>query len=163
RTRHAAHRAAVLRRRLLLLPNPRRLQRQHPPIMGFLRLATSALMVAGLWLAAGVAAAQPDPRAKADQLFQEGRELMAARRLEEACARFAASEEVDPNTSTLLNLAHCYEQGARITSAWVTYRAAATLARRQGRQDRLETALARAQVLEQENARVKIIVTEPTP
>lgn len=128
------------------------------------RRVSSCAVATVLTLVPMTSSGQPSAReAEADRLFREGRELMDAKDFARACPRFAESQRVDPNTATLLNLAHCYERGGQLTRSWVTYRAAATLARSQGRRDRLETALARAGDVARGHATLRIIVTEPVP
>lgn len=60
--------------------------------------------------------------ALAESLFREGRALVTAGKLAEACAKFAESRRLDPAPGTLLNLARCYEDVGRTASAWATYR-----------------------------------------
>lgn len=79
--------------------------------------------------------------AAAQRLFEEGRELMAEGRYEEACPRLAESQRLDPGTGTLLNLADCYERTGRDASAWATYKLAETSAKRQGHRPRVELAV----------------------
>lgn len=88
---------------------------------------------------------------------------MEAGELEQACPRFAQSQALDPNTATLLNLAHCYERAERWTRAWVTYRAAGRLALSQGRQERVETAMTRAENLLAGRATLELIATGARP
>jgi hypothetical protein len=69
------------------------------------------------------ASAQPGADAPADtaaseQLFYEGRALMAQRRYAEACTVFQRAERVHTTICVLLNLADCYERLGRIASAW---------------------------------------------
>ena len=71
--------------------------------------------------------------AAAEQLFDEGRALMAAKSYEKACAKLEDSQRLDPGAGTLLNLAGCYEALGRTASAWVTYKEAEGAAERSGR------------------------------
>ena len=63
------------------------------------------------------AGAQPAPlgndRVAAEALFDEGRNLVAAGKIAEACPKFADSQRLDPSPSTLLNLASCWEKLGR--------------------------------------------------
>jgi hypothetical protein len=70
------------------------------------------------------AGAQPttSASAEADTLFDQGRSLMDAGKLSEACAAFEASQKLSPATSTLLNLAHCREQNHELATAYGLYR-----------------------------------------
>jgi hypothetical protein len=68
-----------------------------------------------LWSSA--AHAQP-AGAQAEVLFRQGRELMAAGKIGEACTAFAASQQLDPAVTTLINLAGCREQNGQLATAW---------------------------------------------
>jgi hypothetical protein len=105
------------------------------------------LLVLACTAGTGVARAD-DPVAAAEALFQDGRKLMEAKKYAQACAKFAASQKLDPRSGTLLNLADCYEKNGQIASAWARFREAETLARRQNRLDRAQTAKERAELLE---------------
>lgn len=73
---------------------------------------------------ASTAAAQPatTASAEADTLFDQGRSLMEAGKLGEACAAFEASQKLSPAVSTLLNLARCREQNQQLATAYGLYR-----------------------------------------
>lgn len=104
--------------------------------------------VAAALVAASPAFAQTTvDRARAQQLFDSGIEDVEAGRFAEACPKFAASQEADPKTSTLLNLGSCYERLGRIASAWGAFREAQGLARRSGRADLEKAARERADAL----------------
>src|SRR5438045_9624231 len=62
-------------------------------------------------------AGKVDNRARAQLLFDEA--LVAAEKgdFATACPKFLASQEADPKTSTLLNLASCYEKNGQTASA----------------------------------------------
>jgi hypothetical protein len=62
------------------------------------------------------AEAPVDP-AKADALFREGRQLMKAGQLAQACEKYGASLAFDPAAGTLMNLADCEERVGRLTNA----------------------------------------------
>src|SRR4051794_36184249 len=89
----------------------------------------------------GRAQAEPtaDDKALATVLFQEGRALMSAGRIADACLKLEESERLDPSGGTLLNLALCHEQEGRLARSWSEFNDAAVVARRDGRRDR-ETA-----------------------
>lgn len=61
--------------------------------------------------------AAPAGAARADTLFQQGKELLAAGKLAEACAAFAESNQVDPKVTTLANLANCREKNQQLATA----------------------------------------------
>jgi hypothetical protein len=56
--------------------------------------------------------------AQAESLFRQGRDQMAAGKTAEACTSFEASQKLDPQITTLLNLAGCREKLGQIASAW---------------------------------------------
>lgn len=74
---------------------------------------------------------------KADQFFNEGRELLEKGRFAEACEKFRQSEELSPAIGTLINLGYCYEQIARFRSAMDAYAEAEMLAK-QAKDDKRE-------------------------
>jgi hypothetical protein len=56
--------------------------------------------------------------AEAEKLFNEGVALMDKKEYATACAKFEASQTLDPVPSTLLNLANCREKNGQLASAW---------------------------------------------
>jgi hypothetical protein len=64
-----------------------------------------------------VAAADPNS-AKAEALFRQGRDLVAAGKLGEACSAFDASQRLGPATTTLFNQADCREKNDQLATAW---------------------------------------------
>jgi hypothetical protein len=60
----------------------------------------------------------------AEALFEEGRQALAAGDLETACAKFRASEQIDPAAGTRANLATCEERRGRLTAAIGAWRGA---------------------------------------
>ena len=102
-------------------------------------------------LAGVVATARPahaQASAAAEQLFQDARKLMDAKRYGEACPKFLASQKADPAIGTLLNLADCYEKNNQLASAWAKFHEAIALAQRTGKSAREQTAKERADKLE---------------
>ncbi|MBI3202780.1 MAG: tetratricopeptide repeat protein [Myxococcales bacterium] len=74
----------------------------------------------------------PQDREHAERLFQEARELMQKGRLDEACARFSESLELDRAVGTLLNLASCMERSGRVPRACELYAEARDLSKTAG-------------------------------
>jgi hypothetical protein len=78
--------------------------------------AISAVLVG---LTAPVARAQPT---EADALFAHGKQLLDQDQLDEACASFEASNQLDPRAGTLIWLGECRARNRQFASAWVAYR-----------------------------------------
>jgi hypothetical protein len=74
-------------------------------------------VLASLVLGITPALAQP-AGAQAEVLFRQGRDLLAAGKIDEACRAFAESQKVEPTATTLTNLAGCYEQLGQLATAW---------------------------------------------
>jgi hypothetical protein len=111
--------------------------------------AVGALLVVAL--AAGQARAQSqegNSSALAEQLFNQGRDLVKANQWAEACPKFEASLRYDPVLGTRLNLATCYEHIGKLASAWGLYRESVELAKKAGDTKRAEYAQKQAASLE---------------
>jgi tetratricopeptide (TPR) repeat protein len=118
------------------------------------------LVLACSLVAPSVAEAEPsaEDSALATLLFQEGRALIAAGQIPEACQKFAESQRLDPGGGTLLNLARCHEQEGRLASAWSEFQAAESVARDAGRSDREAEAAYHISALEPRLSRLSIVV-----
>ena len=79
-------------------------------------------------------------RVVARSLFEQGRELMAAGNLAEACPKLAESQRLDPAGGTLLNLAACHQKEGRTATAWSEFNDALALAKHDARADRAKVA-----------------------
>ncbi len=100
-------------------------------------------LVAALTVVAPRAASgQPRPTptltqtALAQALFADGRAAIAAGRVDEACAKFTQSYQVDPSAGTLLNLGICHERQGRLGSAYAELAESVSRAIRDGRPER---------------------------
>jgi hypothetical protein len=80
-----------------------------------MRIAIVCVVVAAV--SSSTAFAQP-AGAQAEVLFRQGRELMAANKITEACNAFAESQKLQPDIATLLNLAGCREKQGALATAW---------------------------------------------
>lgn len=100
----------------------------------------------------------PTERTLARELFEQGRKLMAEKRYPQACAKLAESQRLDPAPGTLLNLAVCHEAEGKTATAWSEFNDALTLARRDGRTDRVELATRRLADLKPRLSRLTIDV-----
>jgi hypothetical protein len=56
--------------------------------------------------------------AQAEALFRQGRNLMAAGKVADACIAFEESQKLQPAVTTLLNLAGCHEKLGQLATAW---------------------------------------------
>lgn len=107
-------------------------------------IVLAAAVVIGL--AAGPASAQQDQRA--EQLFRKGQELMKQGQIAEACEKFDASQRLESNASTLLNLAACREKNGQLATAWALFLRAASEARKSSDQALVQIAVSFSDKLE---------------
>jgi hypothetical protein len=111
-----------------------------------------------LWSSAALA--QPTG-AQAEVLFRQGRDLMAAGKVAEACSAFEESQKLEPAVTTLLNLAGCREKLGKLATAWGLFLDAArqTRSATDAANERLhEVAQTRAQKLEPRVSKLTINV-----
>jgi len=120
------------------------------------RVLASAFVVASF--AATAQAQTSSDQAAADALFKQGRDLMAAGQYSAACPKFVESERLDPAPGTLLNLATCYEKNGQIASAWVTFKEAATAAKKADQPERARMARDKAAEIEPNLPTLTIVV-----
>lgn len=114
---------------------------------------------AGLLAPSGARAVSP----VAQTLFEEGRRLLLAGRVAEACPILRKSLAIDASSGTLLNLALCDERMGRTASAFEEYGRAAELARLQAREDRATVAEERRESLRPRLARVTVRAPDAPP
>ena len=127
------------------------------------RLSLLLLVVCvGLAAWAPVAHAQ-DNTAAARALFDEGRALMEDNKVAEACAKFEASQKQAAKASTALNLGVCYDKLKRYATAWSTFGTAATLAAREGHEEREAFAREQQKAMDAKVARLTIRSADETP
>jgi hypothetical protein len=101
----------------------------------------------------------PESKAAAQALFDEGRSLVEHRQFAEACPKFAESQRLDPGIGTELWLADCYENNGQVASAWAAFKEAAAAAALV--HDKRETvARDRATALETKIPRLMIVVSD---
>ncbi len=99
-----------------------------------------------------------EDKALALQLFDEGRSLMTAGKLDEACKKLEESRRLDPLPGTLLNVAVCHEQQGRTATAVAELREAKALAERDHRDDRVALADQHLKALDGKVSSVVIVV-----
>jgi hypothetical protein len=124
---------------------------------GWYDAAVVRRMIAVVALLVGSAAsAYADPTA--EDLFRQGREAARRGAFAEACKLFAASQDIEPRTGTLLNLGDCLDHLDLTASAWEAFVAAHELATARRDAARAGEARRRSRALEPKLARLTIIV-----
>ena len=126
------------------------------------RALLAALAVAGSAMIPARASAQ-SREAAAARLFEEARALQARGSENEACARFEASEKLDPAVGTLLNIAECAERKGSTATAWVRYRQAAAMAARRADAEREAVATRKIDDVEKRLSRLVLRASAPLP
>src|ERR1700733_5728227 len=124
-------------------------------------------VISAILLIAGQAAADPvrDPPG-AEKLFETGKELLQTGDWTNACAKFAASMDLDPAVGTLLKIAKCHEHEQKLALALYDYQRALTLNRQmveqsEARRAELEEFTSNAiKVLEPRVPLLRVIVRE---
>jgi hypothetical protein len=132
-------------------------RRRAPRASAFAR-SGCPILIAALALAPAARAQSSSDQAAAEALFKQGRDLMASGQYAEACPKLAESERLDPAPGTLLNLATCYERNGQVASAWVTFKEAATAARKADQTERARLATEKAAALEPSLPTLTIVV-----
>jgi hypothetical protein len=112
-------------------------------------------------LGSKTARAQQDNAATVEALFADGKRLMAAGQIAQACPKFLASYNLEQRVGTLLNLAACYEKNGQIASAWARFVEARTLAARANQAERAAFAGQHATALEARRSTLTITVNAP--
>ena len=107
-------------------------------------LLSSALLICSASLRSQTAEAQPaESGAKATQaevFYREGFELWEVGAHLKACGKFAASHQLVPTVGAALNVARCETKLERPASAYLMFKEAAALARREGDEPRAQAA-----------------------
>lgn len=126
----------------------------------------NALRLALALVSTGASAARADSAVdeqRAQVLFSEGRQLMAAQRFAEACERFEQSLRFVDGVGIKFNLADCWEKLGRIASAQALFLGVAASARAAGEAAREQVAGERAAALEPRLGRLLIEVEGAEP
>jgi hypothetical protein len=97
-------------------------------------------------------------KALALRLFDEGRSLMAAGKVAEACPKLEESRRLDPLPGTVLNLAVCHEKQGLAASAVAEFYQARAMAERDKRGDRVALANDHLRALESQVSNLVIVV-----
>jgi len=122
------------------------------------RWAAFALGVLGAIAAAPSRGTAQPASVQAQSLFDDGRRLLKAGKIAEACSSFEASQKLDPAVTTLLNLADCREQNQQLATAWGVFVDANRLARTTGNAKLATVATSHARKLEPRLSRLTIAV-----
>ncbi len=110
--------------------------------------------------AAGGAAGAGE-KVTAEDLFQQGVELIGKGKWADAAVKLEESNRLDRAAGTTINLADCYEHMGKLASAWTLFvEAAAVFGRRTPPDARAETAKSRAEALFPKLSRLSIDVPE---
>jgi len=114
--------------------------------------------IAGQLLTAAPAFGAPTAteKAAAEALFQDGTALMQQQSYAEACAKFEASNAIEPGLGVKLWLADCYDRAGRTASAWALFTEAAALAQKSGQDERARAATQRAADLEKRLSKLEL-------
>jgi len=132
-----------------------------------MRLPKPAPLVLSTCLATGFLFAVPcfaddsKTAAVAEALFQDGRRLVKAGKVDEACPKFEESYRLVAKLGTLLNLAACHDKQGKTGSAWGEYTQAVTLAKKAGEAKRVEFAREQLAELDGRLSKLALEVTEP--
>jgi hypothetical protein len=120
--------------------------------------AGGALVLTLLAAAPAIAGPTASDAALAETLFREGRTLMSQKRYSEACPKLQESQRLDPSGGTLLNLAACHEAEGKLATAWVEYKDALAIARRDHRTDREKVIRQKLKALEPRVPHLTVVV-----
>ena len=122
----------------------------------------------GLWLAlaSGVQAEPAPDKARAEQLFEEARVLLAQKQYAPACAKLQESLQLDRQLGTQLHLGHCHEKQGDLLRAHRAFQGAAELAAARNREGAHEAreavARERAASLEPRLSILELRLAEPS-
>ena len=102
-----------------------------------------------------------DDAAKAQVMFDQGRALIAANKIDEACETFEASLHLDPEIGTKLNLADCRERQGRLAIAYTLFQEAVDEAGKAGKTGREAFARQHRDALGAKLVRITLRIAEP--
>lgn len=137
-------------------PAPRRARAHRARLMAACGLA------AALTLGTLSAPARADSAAAAQALFDEGRKLLGAGKLDLACPKFEASLKLDKTIGTALNLGACSEKLGHVATAWAAYQVAFDLATKAG-DPRASYAAEHRDALVPRLPKLTVSITKPAP
>jgi hypothetical protein len=108
------------------------------------------------------AVARADGSGAAEELFRQGKALMAEGHIAEGCAKLEESQRLDPGSGTLVNLAVCFEKLGRLARAWAEFGKVPSLARRDARPDREDFARTHISEIEPRLSWLTVVVPPST-
>ncbi len=130
----------------------------------FVSFANAVGILAFAFAFSGAARAQPQSDAQiAQALFDEGRDLMDHHDYVRACPLLERSQKLDPGGGTLLNLALCFQGEGKLARASTAFNEALSGARRDGRKDREDIAVAHLDALAPRLSRIRLVLREDVP
>jgi serine/threonine-protein kinase len=97
-------------------------------LAGAARLLALALTAAAVAATGAARPAAADAKS-ADKAFRKGKKLLQQKKYDEACAAFEESFREDPAIGAQLNVARCYEEWGKLSTAYDSYQEALTLAK----------------------------------
>ncbi|XYI01097.1 hypothetical protein ACMHYB_15615 [Sorangium sp. So ce1128] len=118
--------------------------------------AVACAALAGALLCAASARAQESAVREADRLFREGTAALDAGRHDEACAKLARSQKLDPALGTQFNLALCHQHSGRPALAYGLFAEVATAARAAGKAERERASREKMAALEPKIGRIAL-------
>jgi len=102
-----------------------------------------------------------DPNAaQSDQLFNEGRDLMAKGQYAQACPKFEESHKLRPGIGTLFNLADCHEKLGKLVDAYTEFQEVVERTKAALQPDREK--IAEDRVAAPEKKLSKLVITVPS-
>jgi hypothetical protein len=119
------------------------------------------LLVPALHLSSESGAQAQSVNAVAEQLFRDGRALLEAGKVDDACDKLAASLRLSPALGTQLNLALCLERQGRTATAWSMFADVESAALRSGDPARARLAQHHEAVLA--GKLKKVVIEVPSP
>ncbi len=139
-----------------------------------MRMTGMFVAVLAVWVQSSVAAAdscppRPQPAtqrsaeevATASTLFQKGKTLQDAGKLDDACKMFESSLQLNPQIGIRLNVAECHELRGRLVDAHALFSETAAEATQQGDR-RAAYAATRREALEAKLVRVTVVLADAT-
>jgi hypothetical protein len=117
------------------------------------------VLVASASPSLALADTDPQSRAAAQALFDDGKVLVDQKKYQEACPKFLDSYRLDPAIGTKFYLARCYEQIGKLASAWTYYLEVVDEAHAAKSADREKFAAERASALKPRLPKLSIAVS----